>query len=151
MAGVTLTIDHKYDGRRKLVKVLQRLEAAGGDLEAAFADVGEHLLNSHRSRWGRQESPDGKPWAPLSEGYRKRKKRNQDKILILDGHLKDELRYQASARQLAFGTNSIYGATHQYGDSARGIPAREWLGLAPEDETEAVAIIEDHIASLIAG
>ena len=68
------------------------------------------------------------PWPDLSPGYLKRKKKNRDKILVLDGWLR-QLNYATSKTELRLGTDRVYGATHQFGDPDRNIPARPFLAL----------------------
>ena len=148
MAGVHLQIDVSDAVLRQ---ALGRLAAAGGNMRLAFLDMGEHLLISHDRRFREQVDPDGTPWEALSERYRKRKKRNKDRILYLDGYLADHLRYQASPDHLAFGTNRVYGATQHFGDADRGIPARPWLGLSAADEAALLAIAARHLNMTVSG
>lgn len=76
-----------------------------------------------------------------------RKKKNADKILVLDSYLKDLLRYQVSegGTALDLGTDRVYGDTHQFGDPDRNIPARPFLGLSDQDKAEVLEIIHDHL------
>lgn len=142
MAGASVSIDIDDE---EVVAVLRQLQEKTEDLSEAFADIGEYLLDSHKDRFDQQTAPDGTPWAPLSPAYKKRKKKNADQILLLEGHLKTTLRYQASATDLLLGTNRIQGATHQFGDDERGIPARPFLGLSDDDRDEVVAILGEFL------
>lgn len=148
MAGSSLRLDIHYS-QREVTETLHRLAAAGGDMEAAFRDIGEALLNSHQERFERQESPDGARWEPLSDRYQARKKKNRDKILILEGDLRDLLRYQTSPDGLVLGTDRIYGATHQFGDDSRNIPDRPFLGLSDDDRQTVLEILQDHLIRAI--
>jgi phage virion morphogenesis protein len=156
MAGAFIGLD-VFD--RPVLEALQKLARSGSDLRPAFEHIGEHLKVSHMDRWAKAESPDGQKWAPLSATTIALKKKNADKILVLNGHLRDTLRYQSSSHSLEFGTNRIYGAVQQFGAKAgafgayRGraipwgdIPARPYLGVSAEDETEILAILADHLA-----
>lgn len=142
MSGAHVIVDD-----RAVLEALQQMERAARDPAPALMDIGEMLLNSHRARFDAQVDPDGKPWTPLSDAYRARKRRNADKILILDSYLKDLLRYQltTNGRALELGTDRIYGATQHFGDEARGIPARPFLGMSAEDWAEALTIFGDHL------
>ena len=102
MAGVTLEFD---------------AVAALADPAPMLRDIGEFLLIAHDQRFASQASPDGTPWQALSPAYLKRKKKNRDKVLVLDGFLKNTLRYQVSNNELLFGTNRIYGAMMHFGGS----------------------------------
>lgn len=110
MAGATLTFDYQ-----DALNTLLRTQAALADPAPLLADMGEKLLEFHQQRFRAQESPDGTPWQSLSACYQKRKRRNQDKVLTLDGHLRNTLRWQINANELLFGTDRIYGAVHQFG------------------------------------
>jgi phage virion morphogenesis protein len=146
MAGAFIEIE--FDDR-EVQQLLRRLVDLTGDLEPAFADIGEYLTRSHDERFSRQVSPDGQPWEALSPGYQARKPKNQDKILTLDGHLRGTLHPEPSADQLLFGTNLIYGATHQFGDPDRNIKERPFLGISDDDRDEILDIIRDHIQAAL--
>ena len=118
--------------------LLQKLQAKLGDLTPVFRDLGESLKISHRERFVRAVAPDGTPWPDLSPGYRASKPKNRDKLLVLDGWLR-ELHYQAAQDALRIGTTQLYGATHQFGDPSRHIPARPFLGL---DDTERAHVLD---------
>ncbi|MCE8027534.1 phage virion morphogenesis protein [Halomonas daqingensis] len=142
MAGVTL--DYRIDNDQ-VMRALEELNARGRDAQPAFAAIGEDLDRSHRGRFDKQVSPAGNPWAALSEEYRRRKPQRQDEILVLNGYLRDTLRYDAGPDFLQFGTDRVYGATHHFGDDERGIPERPWLGLSPDDEAAAERTLLDFL------
>jgi phage virion morphogenesis protein len=156
MAGTKIEIDSNHE---LVVDAIDELIRRTDDLRPVFADIGEYLLKSHDDRFDDQESPDGTPWAPLSDWYRESKKQNADKILVLDGYLRGLNRYQVDQDSLEFGTDRIYGAVHQFGAS-RGefgatrygvpipwgdIPARPWLGFSLEDEKNILDILSDYL------
>lgn len=148
MAGASIRIDYSYDDS-EIQDLFDRLILAGADMEAAFTDIGEHLLISHHERYEQGVSPDGTPWEPLDPDYQARKKKNADKILVLDGFMRDLLAYNQSANGLEFGTNQIQGASHQFGDESRGIPQREHIGISTSDEAEIKNILNDRLAAAI--
>ena len=162
MAGVTIRVE--FDDR-EVRRALDRLAKAGADLTPAMREIGEVLLNSARERFSAQTSPDGTPWAPLSEHTKRRKKRNQDKILTRDGFLRGTLTYQAGADSVEVGSPLIYAGTHQFGAPAGSfaagvpwgdIPARPFLidadgQPAPADEDAIGEIILDHLARAVRG
>lgn len=145
MAGVTVKFDDR-EVRAALDALVERMN----DAETMFADIGEYLLRSHDDRFEAQAAPDGTPWEPLSPRYRARKRRNADKILQLEGNLRD-LVYDVSRDGLELGTNRIYGATQQFGRPEAGIPARPFLGLSADDEAEIVEIVQDHLRDALEG
>ena len=173
MAGASLNLQIAIDDR-PIREALERLIEAGADLEPAFAKIGEYLDPATRERFDREQAPDGTPWEPLSDATLRRKmlkgvkrgrgqKRRrlttragntksgaiarlaQARILVESGDLRDTLHYLATADRLKFGTDRKYGATHQFGDPERNIPARPFLGLSDADRAEIVAILREHL------
>lgn len=139
MSGAFVKID--TIGADEIRDALDRLATRAGNLTSVFADIGKYLLVAHDRRFATQRSPEGDPWAPLSPRYLARKRRNRARILVLDDLLGGTLRYQTTAEGLVFGTDRVYGATHQFGRPEAGIPARPFLGLAAEDEREALRLV----------
>ena len=150
---MTVTIEIRKD---ELGPALQRLLAYGKDgIGLALADLGEYLVRSTRERAAAEVDPTGSPWAPLSPRYKARKDKRRPGLPMLkhDNHmLGDQFSWQVRGTELLVGTNAIYGALHQFGGTdsmapgPAAVPARPWLGLSAEDETEALDILEDHIA-----
>ena len=168
MAGVRIQIDD-----REVLDALRGLARAGGDVSTALAVIGEKLLRTTKDRYDTERDPDGNPWTPLADETIRRKMRQGvrrdkagrrsligrdgstkagairalagTKILVESGHLRDELRYQVTPDSLELGTSFIYGATHQFGDPARHIPARPFLGLAGTDRQMILAVLRDHL------
>jgi phage virion morphogenesis protein len=141
MAGATLELD------LEVRRALRAATAAGASLKdprALLRELGELLLPIHRRRFRAQQSPDGDPWAPLSPAYRRRKRRNRNRILVLRGQLSTTLRYQIQGGDLLFGTNLKDGATHQFGRGA--IPARPWLGIGRDDALRLERAARDHVS-----
>jgi phage virion morphogenesis protein len=124
-------------------EALTALQKRLGDLTIPFQDLGESLLNSTRARFDSMAAPDGAPWAPLSPAYQKTKPKHKDLILTLNGYLRGTLAYQASPRALRLGSPMNYAAQHQFGDPARHLPARPFLGLSEADRQEIIATLQD--------
>ncbi|ACQ92370.1 phage virion morphogenesis protein [Tolumonas auensis DSM 9187] len=144
MAGSFVVITHQ--GIKDAYSILQNLYEKTGDLSEPLADVGEHLLLTHRDRWSDQQSPDGAAWAPLSPGYQSRKQRHADEILRLNDDLRDTLNYHADPLALYFGTPLEYGAAHQFGRDDINLPARPYLGLSDQDSEDVLSIISGYLA-----
>lgn len=143
MAGGFVNIE--IDNLGEALAALNRMARAGANLRPLMADIGEHLLIAADERFDAGESPEGEPWADLKPDYAARKKKNKDRILVLEDMLAGTLRYRADARSLLFGTNMIYGATHQFGREEANIPARPFLGVSASDETEIARMAMDHL------
>ncbi len=126
---------------------LAQLAAVMNDLTPAFRDIGESLLNSTRERFRTSTAPDGSRWLPLKPATLAKHRRVGvgTRPLILYGRLFGTLNYRATKDSVRVGTPLEYGATHQHG---RGhIPARPFLGLSADNQTEVVAILNDYLAA----
>lgn len=111
MAGATF----EFDGTGALA-IINEAAAAAADPQQMLRDMGEYLaFQALPKRFRSQSAPDGTPWQALSPAYLKRKKKNRDKILVLDGPLSNGLRFQVSGGDLLVGTNMVYGAIHHFG------------------------------------
>jgi len=133
---------------RILRRALRRLEAAGADLTPALKDIGEALLLSTQQRFSDQVDPDGRPWKPLSDEYRRRKK--HPKILTETTNLRGRIVWQLVLGGVEVGTDVVYAAIHQFGgragrELAAEIPARPYLGISAQDRDDIREIILSHI------
>lgn len=150
MAGASLTIEVND---QELRAALHRLrDALGPALGAAMAEIGEEMVLSTQQRFGTQAGPDGVAWAPLSRRYAtSSRKRKSPEILVLRGFLQSLIRYEATNDSVSWGTDRVYGATHQFGRPERNIPARPYLGLSSEDRSTLRRVINDHLELAIKG
>ena len=163
MAGTTVTIE--FDAQSAL-GALTRAAGAMSDPAPLLGELGEELLDIHAQRFRDQISPLGDPWAPLQPWYQAQKQKNADKVLTLDGYLRNLLHWQIRAGELLFGTNVIYGAIHQFGGTIKPktagalnvgghlvrqvvIPARPWLGVSVAEREWLLEVARQHIESLI--
>lgn len=144
MAGAFYSVD--LIGQSDIANTLAELAARTNNLTPALSEVGEYLLDIHEQRFKDQVSPDGTPWKSVSAETLKNKTR-PDRILREEGNLADLLTYQLGDQQLSFGTNLVYGATHQYGRDSANIVAREWLGLNEQQSQSVLDIIVSYIES----
>jgi phage virion morphogenesis protein len=163
MTGVTYQFDNKA-----VLRQLNATAAVLGTPDPILRDMGGYLMEAHRLRFAAQQTPDGKPWTPLSPRYKARKEKNKDKILILRGHMMETLRYQIDAEGLLFGSDRIYAALMHFGgiikrtsrkkkstsadDAAKGgavFPARPFVGTSAEDDEELLAIAKRHMEAAI--
>ena len=159
MAGARIVIDSNVaEVSARLAQLAARLDPA--HMRLVYGQIGAYLERSLDERFAHGEAPDGSKWAPLSPVTLARKPKNKDKVLQMEGYLRDSFHYQIEPDGVLFGTNDIRAATHQFGAkqgafgrTKRGgpipwgdIPAREMLGLSREDEAEILAILADHLA-----
>ncbi|ENM3902736.1 phage virion morphogenesis protein [Vibrio cholerae] len=150
MAGVRYSV---RINDAEIQDALSQLIKRGLDLTPAMANIGEELLISHDQRFRDQKSPDGAPWAPLSEATKSLKAKNVDTILVLNGVLSGTLNYQASSDNLLFGSPLEYAATHQFGRTTtansmipnKEIPARPFLGVDDGDREMILETLSDYL------
>jgi len=157
MAGtsISITLDDAA-----LVRQLGDLIGALTNPEPALRSIGEKLQRTTQERFdpGQKRAPDGTPWAGNSPVTIARKGR--DNPLYERGNLQNTVDYQVlGTRGVEVGTNLVYGAAQQFGmvkgyagRTRRGapipwgnIPARPYLGLSADDETEVVRILRDYL------
>ena len=82
MSGVTLKIHFETS---ELRSALEKLQLRAKSLHPALLAIGEVPLEATEDRFKDQVDPESRPFAPLSPGYRAKKRRHQDLILVLDG------------------------------------------------------------------
>ncbi|MGL0943362.1 phage virion morphogenesis protein [Vibrio vulnificus] len=150
MAGVRYSVRLNDS---EIQEALNQLIKRGSNLMPAMMEIGEELLISHDQRFRDQKSPDGVPWAPLSETTKSLKTKNIDAILVLNGLLSGTLNYQASSDNLLFGSPLEYAATHQFGRVTspnsmipnKAIPARPFLGVDENDRGMILETLSDYL------
>lgn len=141
--GVNFTI--RLDNGAAIGRALVAMQLRMRDLRPALAEIGASLLTSTQRRFEDEQGPDGKGWEANQRG---------GAILRDSGRLYQSLTYLVGDRQVEVGTNAIYARIHQLGgQTGRGhqveLPARPFLGLDAEDETEALAIINDYLGRIV--
>lgn len=133
----------------------EKLEALSKlNRHALMKNISEGLRTSTMDRFRQAKSPEGKPWEPSI-----RSQEGRGITLTQTARLKNSIKSIADANSAAVGTNTIYAATHQFGDEGRtirakkakallfrykgvwvkakkvtvNIPARPYLGISDED------------------
>ena len=159
MEGVRIELTGADAAIARLAKAEAALEAPLGMYEA----IGEAMVTSTKLRFDDGAGPDGSPW-PISL----RAQFEGGKTLVDKAALVGSITHIASADQVEWGTNLDYAATHQFGatitpksaDALRfsipgigfivsqsvTIPARPFIGLNDEDETEIERIADDFLS-----
>lgn len=129
---------------------LARLIRAGTDLTPLMRRISSHLADAAEQAFKDEVSPDGKPWeqrAASTLATKKYRDRQPQKILQFSGHLVRSILADWSPTEAVVGTNTIYAATHQFGDEGRNTPARPFLGIGSRDaqvvENKAVEFITE--------
>jgi phage virion morphogenesis protein len=148
-------------------KALRELQEKVVDLRPVLLKIGEIVQESTEDRLnsGKNVDPTGKPWVTLQPWYQKEKKKRQNQILSLEGHLADSITHDVIDGHTAIiGTNVAYSAIHQFGGVIRPktanalnvggrlvkkvtIPARPFLGISNDDKENILDAVLDHMAS----
>lgn len=140
--------------------LLDRVAAGARIARPLFTEIGSALEASTRERiQTTKRAPDGTPWLDISPAWikRKRERGHSEGILTMRGDLLNSIAFEAGdafVDIIAGPTN--YAAIHQFGGEAgRGrktnIPARPYLGLSDEDQTEIREATDDWLGGLAAG
>lgn len=157
------TMQVRTDGQAKVEQTLARLVSRMSDTLPLMDGIGLYLESATIERFDREQAPDGSKWKPSH-----RARAEGGKTLTDSARLKQSITHNASATRVEVGTNVIYAAVHQFGakisaKSKKGlaftlpgvglvfaksvtIPARPFLGMSAEDETEVVQLAEDYVA-----
>ena len=147
MSGAGVQVNLAADPR-----ILARLERlAELDLGPLLEGIGGEVEGQTRRRIEKQEgAPDGTAWPEWSPAYHKTR-HSGHQVLESFGHLRDSLTHEVRGDSVLVGSPLVYAATHQFGDPARGIPQREFLGLSGQDYDEVVGMVEDYLEDIANG
>jgi len=153
VAGTSIDITHNAPA---IETALSELAAATDDLTPLMQEISVFLERRARERFDREEAPDGTPWAALEDSTLARKQRKRVPVnKILHGqslHLRDTIFPFWSAVEAGISTGpgtERYAATHQFGDPARNIPARPFLGIGNQDRGDLLDLIEDEFQAIL--
>ncbi|MCY4427386.1 MAG: phage virion morphogenesis protein [Halieaceae bacterium] len=156
-----MKIDIELDNKRVLAAI-NRLIQASTDLTPAMRVIAGHLEAGVERAFATETAPDGKAWPALSEVTRERraaKGKWPGKKLQVQTDLLGSITSDHSATEAVVGTNLVYATTHQFGANkgafgitSRGapipwgdIPARPFLGISADTETQVVDAIGDFL------
>ena len=135
-------------------KALARLSAA--DFDVLAYEVGSLIEDQTKRRiLDEKTDPDGNAWAPWSARYAKsltrRNRISPRSLLVGEGNpgLLESIQNYTAGEVAEVGTNLIYGATHQFGDETRGIPARPYLGVSEANRAEIEDLVADRMEALL--
>lgn len=140
----------------EIIKALQRLLHATGDLSPAFKEIGEVLVESTKQRFESGTGPDGEKW-PLNSVLSTLLYKDGDRPLINEGTLMEQIHYSLVGNNtLEIGSAMEYAAMQQFGGTKSefpnlwgDIPARPFLGISNDDEAEILRIIEGFLRAAI--
>ncbi|WP_072381571.1 phage virion morphogenesis protein [Novosphingobium sp. NDB2Meth1] len=158
------------EGGQELERKLGRVVRAFEGLEPLMAGIGVYLEGSAQQRFQDQKGPDGRRWKPSQRALR-----DGGKTLIQSHLLEQSITSAATGRRVEVGTNRVYAGVHQFGFSGTvtvgahtrtrrsstlpggltyavqsferqmNMPARPFLGVSSEDETEIGLLIDEFL------
>lgn len=137
MSGVSLTYD-----LRGIERIRERLALLTKIYRDRLLDeIGATIETQTKVRIKEEKrSPEGVKWEEWSKRYAKTR-HGGHKLLENEGNLYDDINHLVSGSEVEIGTDMVYGATHQFGDGERNIPARPYLGVSEDNEAE----LEDRV------
>lgn len=155
MTGVSI----RLDGADATLAVLGDLVKRTQNPRGLFENLGDYLAASTQRRFETGTAPGGAKW-PLSI----RAKVEGGKTLVDTGRLSDSIVQETTDHSVAIGTDVVHAAIHQLGGTIKPktkkalrfkigkawvtakqvtIPARPFLGIDGDDETEIINIAEN--------
>lgn len=153
---MSLAITVESPGLEALELRVRKLAAGLGDPGELLEALGAELESQARRRIAAGgPAPDGTPWEPWSDAY-ERTRRGGQSLLLSEGSLLDSIQSAVSGDVLETGSNLIYAALQQFGGTSdmppgpAAVPAREWLGIGPEEARELDGIIDEWLSGAAA-
>ncbi|MFW2438061.1 MAG: phage virion morphogenesis protein [Arenicellales bacterium] len=127
MSGVAINIEAEF---KPIYEVFDNMIEAGLDTGELMDMVGLEMVGSTVDRFRTSTAPDGSAWKPVKRG---------GTPLVDQGLLRGSITHLHDQDEVEWGTNSIYGAIHQFGGQAGRnhavtIDARPYVGVSDDDE-----------------
>jgi len=133
---------------------LDRLSGSMDDMTPLMEQLGEYLTKSTKDRFADGKGPDGAAWAANSPVTLARK--SSVKPLVQSGTMREGIFHDAGRDFVEVGSGVVQAAMMQFGGTRAAfphlwgdIPARPFIGLSPEDETNMLDIIEEYLTGAI--
>lgn len=143
----------------EITGALARVSAALENPLPLMQDLGEYFVDSTTKRFPTGTAPDGSVWAPKSpvtiaaQGGRKTNRLDVRPLFGPSGALSSTISYEAFADRVEWGSPMVYAAMQQFGGAKSAfphlwgnIPARPFLGISAEDETNVLDIIGEYLS-----
>ena len=148
MSGAALRYD--LSAAERIRQKVERI--AGLDRRKLLDVIGAEVEGQVRRRIESEKAgPDGVPWPLWSERYRATRHGGHSLLegAGYGGGLLGSIDHQVDEDSVEVGTSLLYGATHQFGDDDRNIPARPYLGLSGGNEDDLLAVVEDWLDRVV--
>lgn len=159
MAGASFEVD-----LRTAAHLFDRIKAAGRSMQPLMAEIASVMEDSTRQRFRSQQSPDGIPWAPISDEWKAEKADRgfATGVLKMRGDLLNSVRPESDANSATVIASAPYAAIHQFGGVIRPkrgkalrvrgrflssvtMPARPYLGMSDDDRFEVLDAARDFL------
>ncbi|MDX8354345.1 phage virion morphogenesis protein [Cognatiyoonia sp. IB215182] len=136
----------------ELDRVLRQLAVGLSDMSDLMNDLGNYMLVAHQDRVQRGEQPDGQPFALRSETTIDRYIADDlpfGQPLNQSGTMRQQMAYNYGSDYVAMGSNAIQAAVMHFGAEKGSlgsgapwgdIPARPFIGLSDQDESEMMGV-----------
>lgn len=112
--NIKIEIDSK-----SVIDALNRLLAAGEDLNPILNALGARLESNVRRGFETSTDPYGRPWPALTS-------RTGKPLVKTGAQLLGSISYQIDGNSVEIGTNFPWAKTHQYGATIRPTPGKFW-------------------------
>lgn len=137
--SLALVIDSA--GLRSVAVSLEGVMAGG--LASLLEDVGAEVESQTRRRiQSEKTAPDGEAWDPWSERYALTRHGGQS-LLQGEGALLDSIQHLVDSNEAVIGSNMVYARAQNEGNPDQNLPAREYLGLSPENIRDVDDVMND--------
>lgn len=146
MSGAVL----KYDFRG-LDTVQRRINRLTKSNRRELLDVVGAIIESQTRKriQDDKESAEGEAWQKWSDKYAAKRPEGRT-LLMNEDHLLDSITFlHEGSNSIKVGSNMIYAATHQFGDEARNIPARPYLGVSDDNEDDIIAAVDEFLDGVL--
>jgi len=147
---------------QQVLDVLNRLFEKAEDPRPVMRVIGEELVDSTKQRFQDAKDHNGNKWianTPVTldlyfQEFGTRQARNKKPLTGKTRELQTTITYQVQGDQLLIGSPLPYAAMQQFGGTTaadsmipgKTIPARPFLGISSDDESEILEIVSDYLA-----
>ncbi len=120
-----------------------------------FEILGSEVESQTKRRISDEKSypASGLPWLPWSPAYAETRHAGRS-LLQNEGPLLESIQHVAGSDAVETGSNLVYAAIHQFGGAAvgkPGLPAREYLGLSPENISDLDDLLSQFFTDIAEG
>lgn len=146
--AMAVSLEVKTDDLSRAVSRLSDFE-----IETLADRIGAMLVNSTQLRIDQEKhGPNGEYWPSWSDDYA-RSRHHAQSLLVGEGHMRDSIQNFVGGSGLEtlvlVNVHAKQGATHQFGDPSRNIPARPFLGVSDRDRERIESLIIGNLEDLL--